>query len=903
MPLTGEQIRKRLTDFAARWSQYGGSEVSEAHTFLDELFRCYGTERKDVATFEEPQAGKFVDLLWPRTCLFEMKRPSEGRNLAAHRDQALGYWRGAARPDENVPAPTYVVICAFSRLEVWQPGQYPGGPRIELELIELPDRNEALLFLAGREPVFVGGQEAVTREAVGKVVELYARLRERRAAELEVLRDFVLQSVWSMFAEDLGLLEAQLFTRLMDRLLEDPQRSSVDDLGQLFTYLNTMGGGPQHGLYAGVRYANGGLFAEPSRVHLDRNELALLREACTYDWHRVQPSIFGSLMEGGLGHDMQWALGAHYTHEADIKKVVGPSIVEPWRERIENVTTHSQARAAQNDLMQYVVLDPACGSGNFLYVAYRELRRLEHRLLEREAELRKTAGLGQQTALSLFFPLTNIRGIELNGFAAAIARVTLWMGHKLAVDELQLDEATLPLADLSGIQTGDALRVAWPRVSVIVGNPPFHGDRFMRRTLGDQYVEWLKEEFGVGIKDYCVYWFRKAHEHLETGQRAGLVGTNSVSQGRARPASLGYIADQGGVITDAISSQPWPGEATVEVSIVNWVKGPPAIGSVRYVLDGEELGEPIAPSLVPASLSVEGARALVANEGRAFFGCILGAGGAGFVLTEDEAESLLSKGDEWRRVIRPLLVGEDLTQDPAHAPRRWVIDFGFMALEDAMAYPEALELVRARVKPSRDRVARDSYRRNWWRFAEPIRAMRAALEGVERYIACPALTSGRGGFCWVDPWAIATGQATVFAFDDDYSMGILSSAIHEHWARAQSSTFRTDFRYTPSSTFATFPWPAPDDKARKRVAMRANALIARRDQICRDEGIGITTLYRLIREGAYRDLSDLHRDIDRAVAEAYGWPAAVASEASETNARLLELNRQIGATEVDYAGP
>ncbi|MGH7314706.1 MAG: DNA methyltransferase, partial [Candidatus Rokuibacteriota bacterium] len=574
MPLTGEEIRSRLGDFAAKWSVYEGTERSEAQTFLTQLFACYGTERESVATFEEPQHGGFIDLLWPRVCLFEMKRPAEANRLDRHRAQALQYWGNCADPERNIPAPTYVVLCAFKKLEIWQPGSFPDQPRTELDLIELPDRYETLLFLAGREPVFAGGHEELTRETVTRVVEVYQRLRERQAAPAEVLRDFILQIVWCMFAEDLGQIEAQLFTRLLDRLLEDRQRSSIEDLGQLFAYLNTQDGGPGHGLYAGVRYANGGLFREPARVHLEADELAVLRMACESDWTRVQPSIFGSLMEGGLGHDMQWALGAHYTHEADIRKVVTPTIVRPWEERIENITTHAEAVQAQNDLMNYVVLDPACGSGNFLYVAYRELRRLEKRLRGREAELRRAAGMRdrEQGALSLFFPLSNVQGIEVNGFAVAVARVTLWMGHKLTVDELGLDEATLPLADLSGIQQGDALRMRWPRTDAIVGNPPFHGDRFLRGLLGDAYVEWLRREFGVGIKDYCVYWFRKAHDHLDDGQRAGLVGTNSISQNRGRGASLNYLIENGGLITDAVSTQDWPGEANVDVSIVNWVK-------------------------------------------------------------------------------------------------------------------------------------------------------------------------------------------------------------------------------------------------------------------------------------------------------------------------------------------
>jgi hypothetical protein len=403
--LTGEEIRAGLAAFAARWSVYEGSERSEAQTFLNELFECYGTKRSEVAHFEQAQAGRFLDLIWPRICLIEMKAPSEAARLVKHREQAFGYWRNAADPTTGIPAPRYVVICAFRRLEIWEPGAFPKAPRATLDLIDLPDQYDALLFLAGTEPVFAGGQAALTREAVVHLVDLYERLKERRPAELDVLRDFLLQSVWCLFAEDLGQLSAHAFTRIIDDLLANPRHSSADLLHDLFAWLNDPSPNrPNNGLYVGTPYANGSLFAHPARVHLEREELESLREAASFRWNEVQPAIFGSLLEGGLGHDKQWALGAHYTHEADIRKVVQPTVVEPWQERIENISTHAEAVAAQNDLLNYVVLDPACGSGNFLYVAYRELRRLERRLHEREVELRRKEGLKAQESLSLHFP-------------------------------------------------------------------------------------------------------------------------------------------------------------------------------------------------------------------------------------------------------------------------------------------------------------------------------------------------------------------------------------------------------------------------------------------------------------------------------------------------------------------
>jgi restriction-modification enzyme MmeI-like protein len=370
-----------------------------------------------------------------------------------------------------------------------------------------------------------------------------------------------------------------------------------------------------------------------------------------------------------------------------------------------------------------------------------------------------------------------------------------------------------------------------------------------------------------------------------------MVVTNSLSQGRARSASLEWLMESGGVITNAISTQDWSGEAAVDVSIVNWIKEPASAGKLDFVLDGVEIGESISASLTPASLAVESAGSLLANGDHAFYGCILG--GGGFILEEDEAQELRSKGPQWESVIRPLLTGDDLTQRPDLEPSRWVIDFAFMDLEEAMQFPEALEIVRAKVKPQRDQVRRTSYRKNWWRFSEPIRGMRTALQGLKRYIACPSVAEVGGAFCWVDSGAIATSQATVFAFDDDYSMGILCSRIHIAWAAAQSSTLENRRRYTPSTAFETFPWPNATDQHHDSIAAYAAAFVDLRAAICSKREVGLNRLYQDLDEGAHADLAAAWRDLDRAVASAYGWPTSAADDAAESNRRLLERNEAI----------
>jgi hypothetical protein len=897
MSVTGEDIRQRLTDFTARWSGYRGSERSEAQTFLNELFECFGTRRGDVARFEDAQHGRFLDLVWDEVCLIEMKRPSETSRLSTHRPQAFDYWRGSADARANRRAPRWLVLCSFLKFEIWEPGAFPGEPRAEFGIENLVDRLDSLLFLAGREPVFLSSQEAVTREAVTHVTNLYAELRERRAADPDVLRDFVLQSVWCMFAEDLGQLESYVFTRIVDDLISNPQRSSADDLGGLFTWLDRPGPRPEGGYYSETRYVNGGLFAHPAAVHLTHEELLGLRAACEFDWKRVEPHIFGSLLEGALGRESQWILGAHYTHTVDIMKVVGPSIVQPWLEKIEDVTTVEQALMLQHELLDYTVLDPACGSGNFLYIAYRELRQIEQRLRERELDLRRDAGMPLAESLS-YFPLHNIRGIELNAFAVALARVTLWMGHKLVVDDLGLAETTLPLEDLEGIQAGDALRIDWPRSSVIVGNPPFHGDRNLRSLLGDDYVEWLQAEFGCGLRDHCVYWFRKAHDHLSPGQRAGLVGTNSVSQNRGREASLNYIVERGGVITDAVSTQEWPGDAVVEVSIVNWIKEPPG-QALRFSLDGIEV-EGIDTALRPSTIPIADVPRLAANRGFAFQGFLPG---ARFDISGDEAERLLSLGDAvYGDVVLPYLDGRDIARTVDQSPSRYTIDFGQMALESAMRYPAALEVLENQAREARE--TSNSYSRNprWWQFLWPRPDFRERAADLSRFVAGTRVGK-RILFCWCEKSWRPSDSTNLFAFDSDYEMAILTSSIHTEWARARSSTLRADIRYTPSSAFETFPWPRPSGEIADSVGTAGRDLVSRRQEICASEGIGLTTLYNQCDDGAWADLMDLHRELDLAVLGAYGWDDLQPGQQVEINHRLFALNAEIIGGRVAYDGP
>jgi len=888
---SGVEIQAALEKFVAKWSSFTGSEKAEAQTFLSELFQCYGSDRTEVgAKFEHfTESAGFMDLFWPGHLIVEMKAPKVAIEKAA--DQRARYWHESSDPANDIPAARFVIACNFGEFEIWEPGRFPTTARARFPLAELPDRYDALLFLQSDnvEPIFSEHRRELTTDAASHIAELYTSLADRSAAPIDVIQQFTMQIVWCLFAEDLGILDGYPLQNTVDDLLKQSEPDSAKDIGYLFSLLNQKGNHNRQGRYVGTHYVNGDLFKRPAAVFLNRSELEHLRGAAEFNWRAVDPTIFGSLMEGVLGEERRDKLGAHYTHESDIMKIVVPTIVRPWRERISSTGSVSEARILLDELCDFRVLDPACGCGNFLYVAYRELRGLEFELKQRMSMLAKQAGTPVPDGPLPYYPLTNVKGIDIEGIAVLIARVTLWMGHRQMIDRYGEAEPVLPLVDLSGILRADALRAVWPEVETIIGNPPFLGSQLLRASLGGPYVEWLGNHFGVGIRDLCVYWFRRAQDQLKSGQRAGLVGTNSVMQNRGREASLDYVVSTGGVITDAVSTQKWPGDAKVHVSIVNWVKTPEAVPT-EFELDGKQVAG-ITASLSAGNADQWDPAVLKANKRHSFQGPI--PVGEGFVLTGTTAARLISSDSTNEAVIRPYLIGEDIAQQIDQSASRWVVDFDDRTLEQAAKFTEALAIVRRDVKPIRDENRDAGFRSKWWLFGRRRGEMRKAIADLPRFIAGTA-TGKRLLFAWVSPSVCPSNLTNVFAFDDDYSMGILLSRVHDAWAWARSSTLETRLRYTPTTVFETFPWPDPVTPAqRDAVAVASTALYKRRSVLCLEHNIGLTALYNLMDDGAFTDLAALHRTLDEAVAVAYGWPKAVAQDAEEIVARLTKLNREI----------
>ncbi len=725
-------------------------------------------------------------------------------------------------------------------------------------------------------------------------------------------------------------------------------------------------------------YFDGGLFAEPARVELYDDELNQLKQAAKFDWSNVRPEIFGTLFEHSVDQAERRAYGTHFTHPVDIMKIVGPTIVEPWRELIEGARSIKRLLELRKRLTNLVVLDPACGSGNFLYIAYREMKRLEARIFERISEVSTRKGDVQK--LIGFVTANQFYGIDINPLGIELAKVTMMIARKLAIDELHMDERALPLDNLDGnFIAGDALirsesmgltderknwrrpllaggkpvLVKWPKADVIIGNPPFNGAKKVKPDLGPDYVNAIRKAYSdvPGMADYCVLWFRKAHDHLPEctaddplAGRAGLVGTQNIRNNKSRVGGLDHIA-AGGTIVEAVDNQPWSGEANVHVSIANWVKHEPVsdrltereLAVVRkqllipekrrlwYKVDPEPRKKKIRKkgsgpaakeyelafhdgdninSALSDQTDVSGAVVLAINNGHCYTGQY--PRHAGFWLSAEEAEEMRAKRNVNRDVILPFMVGADLVTKGK--PNRWVIDFQKRSIIDSQAYiepfdhlkRETLPYVEAKAAGEREKTGRDTgqdqgWLQTWWQHFRPRPELIGKLARLRRYIACARVTK-RPIFAFLHVGIRPDNQLSCFVFEDDYSFGILQSNAHWQWFTAKCSKLTERFRYTPESVFDTFPWPqSPTGKQIKAVAETGREVRRVRDKALEKIKGGLRAVYRTLELPGKNPLKDAHAALDAAVLAAYGF-----SPKGDLLAQLLELNLAV-ASKIDAA--
>ena len=794
-------------------------------------------------------------------------------------------------------------------------------------------------------------RQSLTERVAASFASVAQALRER-GHDPQAVAHFVNRLVFCMFADDVGLLPDHMFTRMLRHALPAPARFG-ELAGELF---RAMASGGRVG-FETVDWFNGSLFNDDTTLPLEKSDLETVLEASDLDWAEIDPSILGTLFERGLDPAKRAQLGAHYTDRDKIMLLVEPVVVRPllaqWdAEKTAIAAELERAEAAKsrpartkrlneaerryrtflNRLRGFTVLDPACGSGNFLYLALQALKDLEHRVqLEAEA-------LGFQRAFPEIGP-ANVKGIEINPYAAELARVSVWIGEIQWMRRNGFGEARDPILKpldtieyRDAILTSDDLESEWPVVDVVIGNPPFLGTKLQIRKLGEDYVSRLRTTYKERVPaaaDLVCYWFEKAGRQIASGKaaRAGLVATNSIRGGWNLPALKAATGSHR--IFEAWSDEPWVNDgAAVRVSLICFSRNDDdSVSQSR--LNGQQVQEIYSDLTAPqdtTGVDLTRARPLPAN-GRVAF--VADQKGGPFDIPGDQAREWLvlpvnPNGRPNADVLKPWVNGMDLTRRPAG---KWIVDFGWtMSVNDAALYEEPFRWVRENVYPMRSTSRRKAHRERWWRHADPRPGMWGAVNGLSRYIATPTVAKHRL-FIWCDARICPDHQLIVVARDDDTTFGVLHSRFHELWSLRLCTWLGkgNDPRYTPSTTFETFPFPAgltPNVPAASyaaepraiAVAEGARRLVELRDRwlnppewvewvdepvsgyprrvLPRDQDAAkalrkrtLTNLYNARPQW----LADAHATLDAAVAAAYGWSADITDD--DALRELLALNR------------
>jgi hypothetical protein len=832
--------------FAAKWSKVSISERASYQQHYLDLCELVGHPKPAEADpsgesfcfergAEKHGGGDGWADVWKRGFhAFEYK--GRHANLAKAYDQLLRYRASLENPPLLVVCDTDTieihtnftgtaeVIHKFSTAEIGQPRNL----EILRALFHAPDK-----LRPGRT------SESITQEAAAALAELAGRLRARHH-DPEAAARFLDRVVFCLFAEDVGLLPDDVFSELVAHTKDDPARFARYT-AELFRAM-AAGGEFQ---YKTIGHFNGGLFADPVVLDLTADEIASIHAASQLDWGAVDPSIFGTLFQRGLDPSTRAALGAEYTGRRDIEDLIEPVLLAPLRHEWDDLRTTldhlartgkkrpkpdtppasgpalkkalAEAAHLKDTFLQRLsrlhVLDPACGSGNFLYVSLQKLKDLEKEvILHGAAE-------GQRTD---FFPVIGpwqFHGLEINPYAFELAQLTLWIGY------LQWHRGNgYPLTDkpilktLHNFRLMDALldrsdpaepkEAAWPTVRadqelVIVGNPPFLGDKIMRRELGDDYVDALRSVFAgrlPGQSDLCCYWFEKARALIADRKvsRAGLLATQGIRGGANREV-LKRIKESGDIFF-AISDRDWILDgANVHISMVGF-SGRDA-RPCAVVLDGSEV-ESINANLTTGS-DTGASQVQTANAGIGWIGVAQKADFDPGAAAIDWLAEPNVHGRPNSDVLRIVLNAMDLTRRPSF---RWNVDFGMMGHSEAQLFEKPFEWVATNIAPSRKDHREAVQAKYWWRFARPCPDMRAALAGRARFIATPRVSKHRL-FVWLTPEALPDSALTVFARSDDFFFGVLHSRIHEVWSLAQGTQLEDRPRYTPTTCFETFPFP------------------------------------------------------------------------------------------------
>ncbi|AMJ64052.1 hypothetical protein AXW84_00360 (plasmid) [Hymenobacter sp. PAMC 26628] len=1008
-------ISVTYSNFETRWLRSGGAEHANYGLFLQDLCDLLDVPRPDPTTDDPTQdayvfergvtfddgAGKRstgrIDL-YKRGCfVLETKQGTDtpdqqakatkaelgqaegkrrkghavrgtakwGQMVEAAREQALRYVR--ALPASEPRPPFVVVVDVGFSIDLYSnfagvgdsyvPFPDSGKFRVLLPALADPEVRARLKLLftdpQQLDPSRLAAQ--VTRRLAGHLAGLSSQL-EKAGHAPDVVAQFLMRCLFTMFAEDVELIPKKSFSKLLAEYADTAEARAYlpEALANLWATMDKGGFSPA--LRTKVRHFNGKLFHDATALPLNTDQVALLQQAAAADWTLVEPAIFGTLLERALDPAERHSLGAHYTPRRYVERLVLPAVIEPLRQEwaaaqaastqlLEEGKGKKAVDEARAELLRFLhrltsvrILDPACGSGNFLYVTLEHLKRLEGEVLTALGQL------GQSGRLELGDGTTvgprQLLGLELNPRAAAIADVVLRIGylqwHLRTYGLTQLREPLLD--DYQNIQQQDAVLsydgpdfanarpAVWPEADFIVGNPPFVGASRMRDALGDAYTLALRKTYAGKVTesaDLVMFWWQRAAAEVQAGrtERFGFITTNSLRQTFNRRVMQPFLDGEQPALalTFAIPDHPWVDSADGAAVRVAFTVAQSSVrasttGQLLQVLtekavDGDDAAEVtfgseegrIQPDLTIGA-DLDSVTTLQANDGLANRGVSLF--GAGFIVTPAQATRIgLGSVQGLEKHIVHYRHGRDLTDKP-----RGVLVVDMFGLTDAQVlsqYPAVYQHLWEKVKPERDLNNRPSRRDNWWLFGETNPKLRKMLAALPRYVATVETAKHRF-FQFLDASILPDNMLVAIALDDAFYLGVLSSRAHVVWALAAGGTLEDRPRYNKTRCFDPFPFPAATEAQQARIRELAETLDAhRKRQQARHPSLTLTDLYNVVEKlragqpltakeqithehGLAAVVLSLHQQLDAAVAEAYGWPADLPE--TDILTHLVQLN-------------
>lgn len=943
--LTWNEIRTNAARFAERWAD-AEKENAEAQTFWNEFLAVYGVDRRRVAAFErkvkglEKGSGRGrIDLLW--SGLFMAEHKSKGRDLEAATGQALEY----VQVLEEHERPQWVAVSDFGQVRLHEVAT---GQAEEFPLADLPRQVERFAFLIGKQLRHQREADPVNVKAAQQMGKLH-NLLENSGYTGHALEMLLVRLLFLLFGDDTGLWDER---GLFYDLLADHTRSNGEDtgsvLGRLFQVLDTPRDRRQANLPDWLNafpYVNGELFSE--RIDLadfSPKMRQMLLDACTLDWGAVSPAIFGSMFQAVMDETERRNLGAHYTSEANIMKALGPLFLDELHAMREAARGNKDRLQRFLDLLPRLrFLDPACGSGNFLLLAFRELRRLE---LDALAELFRDRLAGGQQVLDIASQIKvnvgQFYGIEYDEFPAQIARVAMWLAdHQANIEasrKLGQNFVNLPLTQAAHIKHGDALEVDWfkhlnlredaPQLSrvYVVGNPPFIGSSLMTPAQRQQLVNIFQGAQEAGKLDYVAAWYLKAAKLMQAITRefpklqtaAALVSTNSVTQGeQVAPLWGAMLRDQRMTLTSAHQTFKWsndaPGQAAVHCVIVQFqpensapkarrlfsYSSPKALPVEHqaafinaYLTDGPDVivtkrRQPFLSNVqevVYGNKPVDGTREQLKKNS---------AEGNLIISTQAELDALLQVEPGAKKFIKPLVGAEDFLQGGG----RWVLWLPDAEPHELAKLPKVRERMK-RVKKFRE----DSKKPQTQEWASRSGEFVENRHPDREYVVIPAHTSENREyvpFGYLTPETIVNNSVFIVPNADLFTFGIISSAAHMAWLHAIGGRIKSDYRYASDLVYNTFPWPDRSALTPKQVKAVEDAARQVLEARKKHPGSTLAQLYDPLTMP--RALRDAHNALDRAVDVLLG--IKVGSTEAQRLALLLTKYQELAPTLESQATP